>query len=70
MAMNFSRFWLDCGYKVMFNSVDMSPLGFVKRQLAEKTRISSRQMQFAKSDNFEEDIKKIFGALERELKNT
>lgn len=59
MAMNFSRFWLDCGYKVMFNSVDMSPLGFVKRQLAEKTRISSRQMQFAKSDNFEEDIKKI-----------
>lgn len=65
MAMNFARFWLDMGYKVVFDSVDMSPLGFVKRQLAEKTRISSRQMQFAKSDNFEEDIKKI----EEEVKN-
>lgn len=58
-ALNFSRFWLDEGYKVVFNSVDMSPKGFVKRVLSEKSRISSRQMQFAKSSDFKADIAKI-----------
>lgn len=62
-ALNFSRFWIDSGYKVVFNSVDMSPKGFVKRVLSEKTRISSRQMQFAKSYDFKADIEKIKGEL-------
>ena len=63
-ALNFSRFWIDQGYKVVFNSVDMSPKGFVKRVLSEKTRISSRQMQFAKSSDFKADIAKIKAELE------
>lgn len=71
-ALNFSRFWLDNDYKVVFNSVDMSPKGFVKRVLSEKSRISSRQMQFAKSTDFKADIAKIKAELAwmKELENT
>lgn len=59
MALNFARYWIDNNIKVVFNSVDMDPKSYLKRQLSELTRISSRKMQFAKSSNFAEDIKRI-----------
>lgn len=60
LALNFARFWTSIGLKVVFNSIDMSPKSYIKRQLVEMTRISQRKMQFAKSPNYyEQDIAKI-----------
>ena len=59
MALNFTRHWLDIGKKVTFVSVDMSPIGFVKRQLSERSCISSRKLQFGKSMKYKEDRQRI-----------
>lgn len=68
LALNFARFWTSIGLKVVFNSIDMSPKSYIKRQLVEMTRISQRKMQFAKSPAyFEQDIAKICAEVE-ELK--
>lgn len=59
LALNFSRFWCSLGYHVVFNSIDMDPKSYIKRQLTEMSRISQRKMQFAKSYDFEADIARI-----------
>lgn len=59
MALNLSRFWSSIGLKVVFNSIDMDPKSYIRRQLVEMSRISQRKMQFAKSTNFEADIAKL-----------
>lgn len=64
-ALNFARFWLDSGLKVVFNSVDMDPKSYLKRQLAEMSRISQRKMQFAKSSDFKADIAKLLAEAEK-----
>lgn len=58
-ALNFARHWCDKGLHVVFNSIDMDPKSYLKRQLAERSRISQRKMQFAKSRSFEDDIRKL-----------
>ena len=59
LALNFARFWTSIGLKVVFNSIDMDPKSYIRRQLVEMTRISQKKMQFAKSRNFDADIAKI-----------
>lgn len=65
LALNFARFWLDSGLKVVFNSVDMDPKSYLKRQLSELANISQRKMQFAKSSDFAADIAKLRAEAER-----
>ena len=64
MALNFARYWLDQGIRVVFVSVDMSPLGFVKRQLSERAGISMRKLQFGKSTFYKSDREKIVTEIE------
>lgn len=60
LALNFARFWTSIGLNVVFNSIDMSPKSYIKRQLVEMSRISQRKMQFARSgDYYAQDIAKI-----------
>ena len=59
LALNFARFWTSIGLKVVFNSIDMDPKSYIRRQLVEMSRISQRKMQFAKSCDFKADIAKI-----------
>ena len=59
LALNFARFWTSIGLKVVFNSIDMDPKSYIRRQLVEMSRISQRKMQFAKSRDFAADIAKI-----------
>ena len=63
LALNFSRFWLDIGKHVMFVSVDMSPIGFAKRTIAERSGISLRMLQFGKANNYPELREKILGEI-------
>lgn len=49
LAVEIMRFWMDMGYKVVFNSLDMSGPELLKRQLAEQSQVSSRKLQFGKS---------------------
>ena len=65
MALNFSRFWLDAGKKVVFVSVDMSPIGFVKRQLSERAGVSMRKLQFGKSNFYKADREKVVAEIEQ-----
>lgn len=71
MALNFARYWLDNGFRVVFVSVDMSPLGFVKRQLSERAGISMRKLQFGKSTYYKSDREKIVEEIStlKELEN-
>lgn len=64
MALNFARYWLDQGLRVVFVSVDMSPLGFVKRQLSERSGISMRKLQFGKSTYYKSDRERIVSEIE------
>lgn len=59
LALNFSRFWTSIGLKVVFNSIDMDPKSYIRRQLVEMSRISQKKMQFARSKDFAADIAKI-----------
>lgn len=47
-AVTLVRYWMDMNVKVVLNSLDMSAVELLKRQVAEFSQISSRQMQFAK----------------------
>lgn len=58
-ALNFSRYWVDHKIKVGFVSVDMSPIGFAKRQISERTRISGRSLQFGRRDDWADTRQKI-----------
>ena len=67
MAVNMARFWMDNGYKVVFNSLDMSGRELIRRQIAELSRVSSRKMKFGKSDKetFEKDMRAVKDAGKR-----
>lgn len=67
MAVNMVRFWTDNGYKVVFNSLDMSGRELIRRQISEMSRISSRKMKFGKSvkETFEADYKAMEDAVKR-----
>lgn len=58
-AVELIRYWLDNGIKVVLNSLDMAAPELMKRQLAEISQISSRRMQFARSNDFQKDITAI-----------
>lgn len=49
MAIEMMRYWLDMGYKVVFDSLDMGGSEFMKRQMSEISQISSRKLQFGKT---------------------
>lgn len=59
LSLNFSRYWIDMGKKVMFNTLDMASIGLVMRMVSERSRVSSRKMQFGKDEYFEDDFKKV-----------
>jgi len=49
-AVEMMRYWMDHGIKVVFDSLDMAGVEFIKRQISEISQISSRKLQFGKSD--------------------
>lgn len=62
-ALQLMRFWCDQGYRVLFNGLDMSSLEALKRPIAERSRISSRQAQFGKASK--DDIERIRKSAEK-----
>lgn len=48
-AVELMRYWMDHGVKVVFDTLDMAGVEYMKRQIAEMTQVSSRKLQFGKT---------------------
>lgn len=61
IAINFARYWSDCGKKVFINSLDMPPDDIIDRLRTEKSRVSISKKRYTPT---EENLKKLHDASE------